>query len=75
MNSSSDPGIKTLYTLLEHNVEISPVQGLGVTLLQCQAAFVDIFQDVVLGHGQEVIHSHDVVYSLSQDPHLCNLKN
>ena len=75
LNSSSDPGKEKLYTLLDHNLEISPVQGLGVTLLQRQAALVDVLQDVVLRHGQEVIHSHDVVHSLSQDPHLNNLKN
>ena len=48
----------------------SPVKGLRVALLQRQAALVNVLQDVVFGHGQEVVHSHDVIHCLSQDPYL-----
>ena len=48
----------------------SPVKGLRIALLQRQAALVNVLQDVVFGHGQEVVHSHYVIHCLSQDPYL-----
>ena len=53
----------------ELNVD-KPVQSLGVSLLQGEAALVDVLEDVVLADGEEVVHCHDVVHGLGQDPHL-----
>ena len=53
----------------ELNVD-QPVESLGVSLLQREAALVDVLEDVVLADGEEVVHGHDVVHGLGQDPDL-----
>ena len=40
------------------------------TNLKSGDAVVDVFEDVILGHGQEVIDGRDVVHGVRQDPDL-----
>jgi len=48
----------------------SAVKSVGVTLLQSQHALVHVLQNVVLGHGEEIVYGGDVVNRLSQNAHL-----